>query len=100
MGGSVLAVRAAGRTRLGPAKGTGLARDDRKGSVRMLSPRVCSSTVECPIHVAFSASPSTRSGGGGKLRFFTRHGQRARFPSICHFSKSRKEPSPRWPSRT
>jgi len=66
MGGSVSAVSAAGRTRFGPAKGTGLARVERNGSVRMLRPAVCSSTVECPTQVAFRASPATRSGGGGK----------------------------------
>ena len=33
------------------------------GSVRMLMPFVCTSTLECPTHVTSIRSPPTRAGG-------------------------------------
>ena len=50
------------------------------GSVRMLSPLVCTSTLECPTHVASIRSPSTRAGGLAGVTA-TRAGQAGR-PSL------------------
>jgi hypothetical protein len=48
-------------TRRGPMKGTGLARSDRTGSVRMLRPLAWASIVACPT--AVTVRPSARAAG-------------------------------------
>src|SRR3546814_14782828 len=46
------------RTRFGPVKLKGEARSDQVGSVNMLRPWVCTSTVAWPTHVATICGPS------------------------------------------
>src|SRR6267143_6581308 len=61
MGGRSASRMPGGMRRRGPAKPTGLARSPQCGSVRMLTPASCTSSVECPIHVTVGVVPLLRS---------------------------------------
>ena len=65
------------RTRFGPANGSGLARFEYIGSVRMLPDGVWIRKVEWPTKVAIAAAPS--SGGGRRGSTGTLAGHSVRF---------------------
>ncbi len=83
MGGISSNGTAGGRTRLGPVHGVGPMRMDITGSVRMLRPSTCTSTVAWPITVARIEPSSTLSTGGatGTSSTCVGHGPRERVAS-------------------
>ena len=74
---------AGGRTRFGPVHGVGPMRVDITGSVRMLRPSTCTSTVAWPMTVARIEPSSTLSTGGatGTSSTCVGHGPRERVSS-------------------
>src|SRR3546814_11083157 len=50
-------------TRFGPSGGRGLAWSDQIGSVRILRPAACTSTVACPTQVATMPRGAAKAGG-------------------------------------
>src|SRR3546814_2958181 len=90
------------RTRFGPVKVKGEARSDQIGSVNMLRPWVCTSTVAWPTHVATICGPSIwRAGTVGDTGICSGQTARSR-PSMKETSRPGLgrllPPVPNWPS--